>query len=139
MPAVAFHNAERYPRIAFDGPSSEPRRNHAAHRGNEPEYHPSGRRSSRGLDIVANLIDLPDDARRPREQKAAGLRQHHAAAVAGKQLGPQFMLEKFDLPTERRLCYSQCVGGFAEAPELGHATERSQLTEIHTCLSWNAG
>jgi hypothetical protein len=91
------------------------------------------------LDIVANLIDLPDDARRPRQQKAASFRQHHAAAVAGKEFGPQFMLEKFDLTTERGLCYPQCVGGFAEASELGHATERPQLTEIHTCQCWNAG
>jgi hypothetical protein len=91
------------------------------------------------LDIVANLIDLPDDARRPREKKAASLGQNHAAAIPGKELGPQFMLEKLDLTTERRLCYPQCVGGFAEAAEFRNATERPELTEIHTCQSWNAG
>ena len=139
MPAVAFHDAQRDARVAFNRPSGEPRRDHTAYRGDEAKNHPPGRRSPGGLDIVADLIDLPHDACRSRQKQAASLGQHHAAAVPGKQLGAQFMLEKFDLTAERGLCYPQGVGGFAEAAELGYATERSQLTEIHTCQSWKAG
>jgi hypothetical protein len=91
------------------------------------------------LDIVANLIDLSDDTRRPRQKKATSLGQYHTPAVPGKELGSQFMLEKLDLTTERGLRYPQCVGGFAKAPEFRNATERPQLTEIHACQSWNAG
>jgi hypothetical protein len=113
MSAVAFHDAQRDAGVALDGPSREPRRNHTAHGRNEPQHHPSGRWPSRGLDVVANLIDLPDDARRPREKQTTSLRQHHAAAIPGKELGAQFMLEKLDLTTERRLRYPQGVGGFS--------------------------
>jgi hypothetical protein len=90
------------------------------------------------LDVVANLIDLPDDARRPREKQTTSLGQDRAAAVPGKELGAQFMLEKLDLTAERRLRYPQGVGGFAEAPEFRNATECPQLSEIHACQSWNA-
>ena len=107
MPAVALDDAQRDAGIAFDGAPGEPRGNHAAHGRNQPQHHPPRRRPSGGLDIVANLIDLPDDAGRPRQQQAAGLGQHHAAAVAGEQLGAQFMFEQLDLTAERGLCYPQ--------------------------------
>jgi hypothetical protein len=48
------------------------------------------------------------------------------------------MFEQLDLPAQRRLRDPQRVGGFAEASELSHATERPQLSEIHACQSWNA-
>src|SRR6266545_4272491 len=94
---------------------------------------PSTTRPDGGLDFVAHLVDLPDDARRPRQQKPAGIGQHHAAAVPGKQLGPQFVLEQLDLAAECGLRHPQRVGGFAEAAELRHATEGPELPDIH-CL-----
>ena len=121
------------PGYAVDGAPGEPRRNHAAHGGHKAQHHAPRGRSSRGLDLVAHLVDLPDDACRPGKQNAAGVGQHHAAAVPGKQLGPQFMLEQLDLAAQRRLRHPQRVGGFAEAAELGYATERPELPEIH-CL-----
>src|SRR5207249_10892727 len=96
-------------------------------------------RPTRGLDIVADLIDLPDAARRPREQQAAGLGQHHAAAVPGEQLSAQFMLEQLDLTAQRGLCYTQRIRSLAEAAEFGNVTERPQPSGIHACRSWNAG
>ena len=139
MAAVAFDDPQADPWKGFDASTGEARRKHAAHGRNQPQHHPSGRLPSRRLDIVADLVDLPDDAGGPFEQQAAGIGQHHAAAVAGKQLGAQFMLEQLDLAAERRLRHPQRIGGLAEAAKLRHATERPELTEIHTCQSWNAG
>ena len=133
MAAVAFDDAERNARIFVDGAPGEPRRNHAAHGRHQPEHHAPRGRAAGGLDLVAHLVDLPDDARRARQQQAAGVGQHHAAAVPGKQLGAQFMLEQLDLAAQRRLRHPQRVGGFAEAAELRHATERPELPDIH-CL-----
>ena len=67
------------------------------------------------------------------QQQAAGIGQHHTAAVPGEQLGAQFMLEQLDLAAERRLRHPQRIGGLAEAAELRHATERPELPDIH-CL-----
>ena len=139
MAAVALDDAERNAGIAFDRAPREPRRNHAAHGRHQPEHHAPRRRPAGGLDLVADLVDLPDDAGRSRQQQPAGFGQHHAAAVAGKQFGAQFVLEQLDLAAERRLRHPQRVGGLAEASEFGHATERPELTEIHACQSWNAG
>ena len=139
MPAVALDDAERNAGVPVDGAPGEPRRNHAAHGRHQAEHHAPRGRSARGLDLVAHLVDLPDDARGPRQQEAAGVGQHHAAAVPGKQLGPQFMLEQLDLTAERRLRHPQRVGGFAEAAELGYATERPELPEIHRLPIFEGG
>lgn len=129
--AVALHDTQRYAGIAFDRPSREPRRNHAAHRRDEAQHDASRRCPARRLDIVADLVDLPDDTSRSRKKKPAGLGQHHTAAVPAEQLGAQFMLEKLDLTAERGLRYPQRIGSFAEASELRHAIEGPELTEIH--------
>ena len=131
MAAVAFDDAERNARICVDRAPGEPRRNHAAHGRHQPEHHAPRGRTAGGLDLVAHLVDLPDDARGARQQQAAGIGQHHAAAVPREQLGPQFMLEQLDLAAERRLRHPQRVGGFAEAAELRHATEGPELPDIH--------
>ena len=86
-----------------------------------------------------NLVDLPDNSGGPRQQDAARFGQHHAAPASGEQVRPQFVLEQLDLAAERRLRYPQLVSSLAEAAELGDGPERSDLTEIHTCQSWNAG
>ena len=99
-----------------------------------PDGGPAG-----GLDFVAHLVDLPDDARGARQQQAAGIGQHHAAAVPGEQVGAQFMLEQLDLAAQRRLRHPQRVGGLAEAAEFRHATEGPELPDIHACQSSKAG
>src|SRR6202008_2988554 len=109
-----------------------------AHGRNQPEHDAANRRAGMGLDVVADLVDLTDDAGGAREQQPTGLGQHHAPAVPGEQLCAQLMLQKLDLAAECGLRYPQGIGRLGEAAELGHATEGLELAEIHTCQSWNA-
>ncbi|MHC2599647.1 hypothetical protein ACVL92_000461 [Bradyrhizobium liaoningense] len=109
-----------------------------SHSRNQAEHDLARGRPLGRLDVVADLVDLPHDAGGAREQKPAGLGQHHAAAVAGEQIGAQLVFQELDLPAERRLRHAQRVGSLGEAAELRHATEGPELPEIHACQSWKA-
>jgi len=138
MAAIAFDDAQRNARKGFDAAPGEARRQHAAHGRNQAQHHAARGRSLRGLDVVADLVDLADDAGGAREQQPAGLGQHHAAAVAREQLGAKLVFQKLDLAAQRRLRHAQGVGRLAQAAELRHATEGPELPEIHACQAWNA-
>src|SRR3954469_7098303 len=138
MAAVALDDAQRNAGKFLDAAPREARRQHAAHGRDQAEHDLAGRRPLGRLDVVADLVDLPHDAGGARQQQAAGIREHHAAAVAGEQFRTQFVFQELDLPGERRLRHTQRVGCLGEAAELRHATEGPELTEIHACQSWKA-
>src|SRR3954451_945862 len=138
MAAVALEDAKRNAGKFFDAAPREARRQHAAHGRDQAEHDLARWRPLGRLDVVADLVDLPHDARGARQQEAASVREHHAAAVAGEQFGAQLVFQELDLPGERRLRHAQSVGRLGHAAELRHATEGPELTEIHACQSWKA-
>ena len=78
----------------------KPAREHRTDRGHEAENDPASGIASGRFDIVAYLLDLPDEALGPIEQHAAGARQEHAATISEEELHPQLLLEKLDLSAE---------------------------------------
>ena len=64
-------------------------------------------------------------------QLLAGVGQHHAASAAHEQRGVVFLLDRPDLPAQRRLGYAQRLRGAAEIAVFDHREEISDLVQLH--------
>jgi hypothetical protein len=77
------------------------------------------------LNIVAHLLDLPDEPLRPVKKHAASARQEHAASVTDKKLHPKLLLEKLYLPAKPGLRDPETIRRLAQASEFRHSPERT--------------
>ena len=64
------------------------------------------------------------------QQLPARVGQRHAVAVPGEQRGAEILLERADLPAERRLRDMQLIGGAAEVQLVGHGGEVTQFAQV---------
>ena len=131
MPAIALHDAQRDIGKFVEDAAGKSAGQDGAHRRHQPQDDAPRRVAVRGFEILADLLDLADQAGGAVEQHAAGAGQQHAAAVADEQLDAKLVLEQLDVPAERRLGGAKPVRRLAEASELGHGAEGPQLFEIH--------
>ena len=65
------------------------------------------------------------------QQDLALLGQHEAARVAMEQRGAEILLERADLPADRRLAQAQPLGGAREAAGLRHGVEDPDPIPVH--------
>ncbi len=131
MPAIALHDAQRDVRKLVEDAARKSSGQHGAHRRHHPEDDaPRGAAVGR-FEIVADLLDLADQAGGPVEQHPAGAGQQHATPVADEQLDAELMFEQLDVPAQRRLGRAQPVSRLAQASEFRYGPESPQLFEIH--------
>ena len=76
------------------------------------------------------LVDPAQDAPGPVEQRLAGQRQLDLVRGAPEQLDADELLERADLPAQRRLRQVQLLGGAPEVELLGDGDERAQVPEL---------
>ena len=69
------------------------------------------------------------DAPRVRQERHPRGRQRHRSRRAVDELHAEFVLELLDLPTERRLCHMQTLGGPPEVQFLRDGDEAGQPGE----------
>ncbi|MNN82160.1 hypothetical protein D3C81_1990640 [compost metagenome] len=55
-----------------------------------------------------------------RQDFTAGIGNFHASSMPIKKVGPEFLFQQTNLPTQCRLCDVKPVGGLAETAKLGH-------------------
>ena len=65
------------------------------------------------------------------EETLAGRQQRHPARRTGKEGGPELVLERADLSTERRLREVEALRRAADVPFLGDGDEVADLREAH--------
>jgi hypothetical protein len=79
---------------------------------------------------LSSTPDLHEDAARVFEELAACLCEHHAAAVAVKQILPKFQFEVRDLTAQGGLPNREESGGIGETAELSNVAKIFELFEI---------
>jgi hypothetical protein len=82
----------------------------------------------RGVD---GAIDGGEDAACVIEEDAPGRQQRHAARGAPEQRSPDLVLERTDLPAQRRLRHMQVLRGSTNVAFLGDGNEVADLREAH--------
>ena len=94
-----------------------------AHRGRDPQ-HAGGAIFGLGQPRLDRL-QLHQHVMRRAEQHLALLGQHEAARVAMKQRHADIMLQRADLPRDRRLRQMQRFGGMGERPSLRRSVKHA--------------
>src|SRR5918995_1169998 len=84
--------------------------------------------------LIADPVHLLENASRPRRDGLAGLRDDHAAAVAGEQLGAELGLKPADLVREGGLGHVQLLRRPGEVAMPGDRLGVSELPELHQGL-----
>ena len=125
------HQVDLQVRIALEQPV-QPRR--------QPERAEAGGRGDPQLavDLVLAVADarrrrLQPLGHRPRrlEQQLPLLGQEQPARVPAEERGVEALLQRADLPADRRLAEVQRVAGMGQAARVGHGMEDSQLVPVH--------
>jgi hypothetical protein len=75
-------------------------------------------------------VDLAQDGSDAVEQRLAGKRQLHAVGRAAQQLAAEHLLQRADLPAQRRLGDVEAFGRAAEVELLRHGDERAQVPQL---------
>ncbi len=129
--AVVDHHADLYVRVELEE-LANPRRQPARAEGD------GGRDLERAFRAVLQLGEealghgeLGEDLARRREQQLALLGQDEAAGMAMEQRHGEALLERADLPADRRLAEVQRLTRMGEAAGLGNRVENPQLVPVH--------
>jgi len=83
-----------------------------------------------GLHGRDRRVDLAQDRAHAVQQRLAGERELDAVGRAPQQGASEHLLERADLPAQRRLGDVQPLGGPAEVELLGHRDERAQVAKL---------
>ncbi len=125
MAAVALHDAQGYVGELCKNSRSKSSRKNCADRGHKAQHNaPRGIPACR-LNIVAHLLDLPDEPLGPVKKHATCGRQEHAASVTDKKLHPKLLLKQLYLPAKPGLGDPETIRRLAKASELRNRPERT--------------
>ena len=105
------------------------------HRGRHPQL--AGRLLARLGQLHAHLLEPLQDVAGGVEEQFALFRQHQAAGMAVEEGGPDFLLQRRDLPADRRLAEIQDVRRMGERSRFGGGVKDPQFipVESHRSLS----
>ena len=91
----------------------------------------AGRRRRGRAALPGEAVEIVEDARHLRQRPLAEAGEPHDAPAAHEQRLTELVLERANLPADRRLGQVQALRGAREALRLGDGAKRAQLRELH--------